>query len=168
MRLALIPLILFIGAVPIGAAQKSTDTPQTEAPKAINEPLPAQATVPLDQLADHTPDGEDVIDVYKNARTVRDVEIANAKVKAQVIKALSIASDVARLHSVAIKSCEGGDSSQIEAIGIKARAFSATLGRVHDEMAKSLLAMRKRVESERSASTRAKEDLTKPPCACNP
>jgi len=123
--------------------------------------MPIRPSVPLAELIDQTADGGQVIGLYQAARTVRDVEAANESVKAQVIRAQSIVSDVAQLHAVSIKSCEGAEASQVEAIAIRAKTFSATLVRVDSELTKSLAAMRQKVESERSASTRAKEDVNR-------
>jgi hypothetical protein len=165
MRVGLISLITIVGcAAAVGAAQKSTDdktAPSMEAQKAPNEALLTRPIVPLAELIDQIPDGGQVIGLYQASRTVRDVEVANENVKAQVTKAQSIASDVARLHAAAIKSCEGAETSQIEAIAIKARSLSATLVRVDGELTKSLAAMRQKVETEKPGSTRAKEDVNR-------
>ena len=117
--------------------------------------------VPLGQLADETPDGAQVIGLYKAARTVRDVEAANAQLKAQVAKAQAVASDVGRLHAAAVKSCEDTETSQIDAIAVKAKVFSATLVRVESELAKSLATMRQKQAAERRASIRTKEDINR-------
>lgn len=42
------------------------------------------AVAPLSQLPEQLPDGADLIDYYKAARTVADVEAANGKVKGEV------------------------------------------------------------------------------------
>lgn len=110
---------------------------------------------------DQMPDGGIVIELYKGVRTVRDVEAVNEYVKAQVIKAQSIAADIARLHAATYKSCEGLEAPQIETITNKARGFSTTLARVDGELKKSLTATRQSVEMERPGSTRAKEDLNR-------
>jgi hypothetical protein len=132
-----------------------------QAQKTPDEALLTRPMVPVAELIDQTPDGGQVIGLYQASRTVRDVEVANENVKAQVNKAQSIAADVARLHAAAIKSCEGGEASQIEAIAIKARSFQATLVRVDGELTKSLAAMRQKVETEKPGSTRAKEDVNR-------
>jgi len=165
MRIRLIPLLVIVGcAAPVGAAQRNVDdrmAPSMQAQKAPDEALLTRPMVPLAELIDQTPDGGQVIGLYQASRTVRDVEVANGNVKAQVAKAQSIASDVARLHAAAIKSCEGAEVSQIEAIAIKARSFSTTLVRVDGELTKSLAAMRQKVETEKPGSTRAKEDVNR-------
>jgi hypothetical protein len=165
MRIRLIPLLIIVGcAAPVGAAQRNVDdrmAPSMQAQKAPNEASVTRPMVPLAELIDQIPDGGQVIGLYQASRTVRDVEVANENVKAQVAKAQSIASDVARLHAAALKSCEGAEASQIEAIAIKARSFSATLVRVDGELTRSLAAMRQKVETEKSGSTRAKEDVNR-------
>src|SRR5271166_1603480 len=52
------------------------------------------AIVPLSLLVGQLPDGADLIDYYKAARTVADVETANAKVKAELGRAQLVASDL--------------------------------------------------------------------------
>ena len=103
------------------------------------------------RLADKTPDGAQLIDLYKAARTVADVEAANGKVKDEVLKAQSVASDLARLHAAKMTLCEDVEQSNLEATAAKARSFSATLARIDGELTKSLSAMRQRVAAERSA-----------------
>jgi hypothetical protein len=164
MRSALISFIAVVGcAAVVGASPKKAydvlPMPVTE--KAASEATLIDAVVPLAQLIDKFPDGADVIGVYQAVRTVRDVEAANAQVKAQASKAQSVVSDVARLHAATIRSCEDAEASQVEALASKARAFSATLVQVDGELTKSLVAMRQKVEFQRSASTRAKEDLNR-------
>src|SRR6266516_4507037 len=114
-----------VGAAPRGAEEGTP--PRMEAPRTSTE---IHTPVSLAELIDQTTDGGEVIGLYRTARTVRDVEAANESVKAQVIKAQSVASNVARLHAATIKSCEDAEASQVEAIGIKARAFTATLVQV--------------------------------------
>ena len=58
------------------------------------------------RLADKTPDGAQLIDLYKAARTVADVEAANGKVKDEVLTVQSVASDLARLHVAKMTACE--------------------------------------------------------------
>ncbi len=161
MRIAVLSLITIVGcAAAVGASDDRTQL-RMETPKAPNEASLTPPMVPLAQLVEQTPDGEQVIGLYKAARTVRDVEAVTENVKAQVIKAQSIASDVARLHAATFKSCDGAEAPQIEAIAIKARAFSATLVRVDDELIKSLAAMQRKAETERPLSTRAKEEVNR-------
>ena len=76
------------------------------------------------RLADKTPDGAQLIDLYKAARTVADVEAANGKVKDQVLQAQSVASDLARLHVAKMTACEDVDASRLDATAAKAKAFS--------------------------------------------
>jgi hypothetical protein len=52
------------------------------------------------------PDGADLIDLYKAARSVADVEVANGRIKGEVGRAQSIASDLARLHATKLTMCE--------------------------------------------------------------
>ena len=46
-----------------------------------------------------------LIDLYKAARTVADVEAANGKVSDQVLRVQAIAADLARLHEAKTKAC---------------------------------------------------------------
>ena len=165
MRVGLISLIAIVGCVAaVGAPPGSADdkvSPGTDAPKALNETLITRPIVSLDQLIDQTPDGGQVVELYQTVRTVRDVEAANQNVKAQVIKAQSIAADVARLHAATFKSCDVSEAPQIETIANKARGFSTTLVRVDGELTKSLATMRQKVETERPGSTRAREDVNR-------
>ena len=75
----------------------------------------AAAIAPLSQLAEQIPDGAELIDLYKAARTVADVEAANGKVKAVVGRAQSVASDLARLHAAKMTVCEDVEQSHLEA-----------------------------------------------------
>jgi hypothetical protein len=128
---------------------------------APSEAAVVRPLVPLGQLAEETPDGAQIIGLYQAARTVMDVEEANASVKAQVVKAQIIASDLARLHAANVNSCENADAAQIDSIGHKAKALSAILVRVDGELTKSLAAMRHKVEAERPRSIRAIEDVNR-------
>jgi hypothetical protein len=164
-RVGLISLVAIIGCVAtVGAAPKSADDkvpPGAGTLKALNETPISRPTVPLDQLVDQIPDGGIVIELYKSVRTVQDVEAANEYVKAEVIKAQSIATDIARLHATTYGSCEGSEVSQLEAISNKTRGFSNILVRIDVELTKSLAATRQSVEMERPGSTRAKEDVNR-------
>ena len=113
------------------------------------------------RLADKTPDGAQLIDLYKAARTVADVEAANGKVKDEVLAVQSVASDLARLHVAKMTVCEEAEASHLEASAAKARAFSATLIRIDTELTRSLAAMRQKLAAERTASTRAKDDVNR-------
>jgi hypothetical protein len=62
-----------------------------------------------------------LIDFYKAARTVADVEAANAKVKDQVVRAQAVASDLVRLHDAKMNGCEDVEQSHLEATAAKAR-----------------------------------------------
>jgi Spy/CpxP family protein refolding chaperone len=163
-RVGLISLIAIVGCVAtVGAAPRSADDkvlPSADAQKAVNETLITRPIVPLDQLIDQTPDGSLVVELYQTVRTVRDVEAANENVKAQVIKAQSIAANVARLHAASFKSCDVS-APQIETIANKARGFSTTLVRVDSELTKSLATMRQKIEREKPGSTRAREDVNR-------
>lgn len=163
MRVRLISLIVVVGcAAAFGAAPRS---PNDGVPAIIdapnNEPQITRPVVPPDQLIDQTPDGGNVVELYQAARTVRDVEVANENVKAQVIQAQSIAADVARLYAATFKSCESPEVSQIETIASKTRRFSTTLVGVDGELTKSLAAMRQNVETERAWSAKAREDVNR-------
>jgi hypothetical protein len=63
------------------------------------------------------------IDRAPAARTVADVEAANAKVKEQVLQAQSVTSELIRLHAVKITACENVDASHLDATAAKATAF---------------------------------------------
>lgn len=115
----------------------------------------------LAQLVEQLPDGADLIDYYKAARTVADVETANGTVKAEVVRAQAVASDLARLHSAKLSVCEDMDPSQLDATLTKAQALSATLARIDGELTKSLGTMRQRAALDRSTSTRAKDDVNR-------
>jgi response regulator RpfG family c-di-GMP phosphodiesterase len=163
MRVPLIALIVIVGCTAVGgAAQKSpADNPPLKL-KVEKAPIEAmRPSVPLEQLVDETPDGAQIIMLYQAARTVVDIEAANANVKAQVAKVQTIATDIARLHTAAAKACEDSETTQIDAIALKAKAFSATVVRVENELTKSLATMRQKQEAERPASIRAKEDVNR-------
>jgi hypothetical protein len=102
-----------------------------------------------------------LIDLYKAARTVTDVEAANGKVKDQVVGAQAVASDLVRLHDAKMNVCEDVEQSHLEATTAKAKAFSDTLARIDSELTKSLATMRQSVAAERSTSTRAKDDVNR-------
>jgi hypothetical protein len=138
-RAGLIPLIVIVMAV-IGAGPSRSEEPR---------------------LADKTPDGAQLIDLYKAARTVADIEAANGKVKDQVLQAQSVASDLARLHMAKMTVCEDVDASRLDATAAKAKAFSIILARIDRELIRSLGAMRRKLAAERSASTRAKDDVNR-------
>jgi hypothetical protein len=139
MRAGLIPVIVIVTAV-IGAGPSRSEEPR---------------------LADKTPDGAQLIDLYKAARTVADIEAANGKVKDQVLQAQSVASDLARLHMAKMTVCEDVDASRLDATAAKAKAFSIILARIDRELIRSLGAMRRKLAAERSASTRAKDDVNR-------
>jgi hypothetical protein len=163
MRVPLIAFIVIVGCTAVGGAvQRSPDESPPLKLKVEKAPIEAmRQSVPLEQLVDETPDGAQVIRLYQAARTVTDVEAANANVKAQVIKVQTIATDVGRLHAAAIRSCEETEAPQINAIGQKVKALSAILVRVDSELTKSLATMRHKLEVERAASTRAKEEVNR-------
>ena len=121
----------------------------------------AAAIAPLSQLAEQIPDGAELIDLYKSARTVADVEAANSKVRGEVGRAQSVASDLGRLHAVKMTVCEDVEQSHLEMSMTKARSLSATLARIDGELTKSLTVMRQRVLADRLASTRAKDDVNR-------
>jgi hypothetical protein len=89
------------------------------------------------------------------------VEVANGQIKGEVGRAQSIAADLARLHATKMTMCEEVEQSHLEATAAKARSLSATLARIDGELTKSLTVMRQRVAAERSASTRAKDDVNR-------
>ena len=146
------------GATVIGA---SPGRPEDRTPPRAHQIAAQTAIAPLSQLVEQIPDGAELIDLYKAARTVTDVEAANGKVKDEVVRAQSVASDLARLHAAKMTVCEDVEQSNLEATAAKARSFSATLARIDGELTKSLSAMRQRVAAERSSSTRAKDDVNR-------
>jgi hypothetical protein len=161
MRVNLIALIVVVGCVAVGgAAPRSVDDRPPSDP-ILSEATVSRPLVPLGQLLDEVPDGANVIELYKAARTVRDVEAANLQLKAQVAKAQAVASDVGRLHAAAVRLCEDTETSQVDTIAFKARDFSATLARVESELTKSLATMQQKHGVERPASIRAKEDINR-------
>lgn len=148
-----------VGTPPGGAENKlfagtNDQKPTKEVP--IDRPI-----VPIEQLIDQAPDGREIIELYRSARTVREVEAANENTQAQVMKVQSIAADVVRLQAAAFKSCDGSDAPQIEAIASRVRDFSTTLGRVDTELTRSLATTRQRVEAARTGSIRAREDVNR-------
>ena len=157
MRARLIAL-LTAGATVVAASPGSPEDWTPPRPRQIA----AQSSIaPLSQLVEQIPDGAELIDLYKAARTVADVETANGKVKGEVGRAQSVASDLARLHAAKMTVCEDVEQPQLEATATKARSLSATLARIDGELTKSLSAMRQRVAAERSSSTRAKDDVNR-------
>ena len=139
MRAGLMPVIVIVTAA-IGTGASRSEEPR---------------------LADNTPDGAQLVDLYKAARTVADVEAANGKVKDQVLQAQSVASDLARLHAAKMAVCEDVDASHLDATAAKAKAFSVTLARIDRELIRSLATMRQKLATEHSASTRAKDELNR-------
>jgi hypothetical protein len=121
----------------------------------------AIAAQSVSQLAEQIPDGAGLIDLYKAARTVTDVEAANGEVKDQVVRAESLAADLARLHAAKMNVCEDVEQSHLEATATKARALSATLARIDGELTRSLATMRQKLVTERTVSTRAKDDVNR-------
>lgn len=105
MRAGLMPLIVIVTAV-IGTGPSRSEEAR---------------------LAGKTPDGAQLINLYKAARTVADVEAANGKVKDEVLIVQSVASDLARLHAAKMTLCEDVEQLSLEATTAKARSFSATL-----------------------------------------
>ena len=99
-------------------------------------------------------DGAELIDLYKAARTVADVETANGKVKGEVGRAQSVASDLARLHAAKMTLCEDVEQSNLEVTAAKARSFSTTLARIDGELTKSLSAMRQTPRKHQRAAVR--------------
>jgi hypothetical protein len=164
MRVTLTALIVIVGCTAIGgAAPRDADNtlPKLKVEKAPSEAAVVRPLVPLGQLVEETPDGAQVLGLYQAARTILDVEEANASVNAQVAKAQTIASDLARLHAANVNSCENADAAQIDTISHKTKTLSAMLVRVDGELTKSLAAMRHKVEAERHGSIRARENVNR-------
>ena len=138
MRAGLMPLIVIVTAV-TGAGPSRSEEPR---------------------LVDKTPDGAQLIDLYKAARTVADIEAANGKVKDQVLQAQSVTSELVRLHAAKMTACEDVDASHLDTTAAKARAFSATLIRIDRELTKSLAVMHRKIAAL-SISTRAKDDVNR-------
>ncbi|MGA7450008.1 MAG: hypothetical protein WBW73_01585, partial [Rhodoplanes sp.] len=74
MRAGLMSVIVVVTAV-IGAGASRSEEPR---------------------FAEKIPDGAQLIDLYKAARTVADIEAANGKVKDQVLQAQSVTSELVR------------------------------------------------------------------------
>jgi hypothetical protein len=94
------------------------------------------------ELLENVPSGADIIELYRKAVFVSDVESANENVKGEVAKLLSAASEVTRLHANQSRSCSQGENSSYEPIVAKAQGFSQVLFRVDNELAHSLGLMR--------------------------
>ena len=156
--------LLAAGATVIVA---SPGSPEDWTPPRPRQTAAQTAIAPLSQLVERIPDGSELIDLYKAARTVADVEAANGRVKGEVVRAQSVASDLARLHAAKMTVCEDVEQSALEATATKARSLSATLARIDGELAKSLTVMRQRVAAERLSSTRAKDDVNRYTVAAN-
>lgn len=156
---AIIGCFATVGTPPGGAENKLLAGKDNQKP--IKEALIDSPIIPIDRLIEQTPDGSEIIELYRSARTVRDVEAANENTQAQVMKVQSIAADVARLHAATFKSCDGSEAPQSETIAKKARDFSAALARVDAELTKSLAATRQKVEGERPGSIRAREEVNR-------
>ena len=163
MRTRLIAL-LAAGATIVVA---SSGRPQDWTPPRPREIAAPSTIAPLSQLAEQIPDGAELIDLYKSARTVADVETANGKVRGEVRRAQLVASDLARLHAAKMMVCEDVEQSHLEMSMTKARSLSATLARIDGELTKSLTVMRQRVLADRLASTRAKDDVSRYTVAVN-
>ena len=114
---------------------------------------------PILKYVDQMPDGVALIDTYKAARVVADIEAANAKEKARSKKRSPSPPEFARLYAVSILTCEGVDGLHLDTTAVKARAFSATLARIDSELTKSLATMRRGLANERLVSTRAKDEV---------
>ena len=139
MRAGLMPVIVVVTAVIGAGASRSAEEPR---------------------FAEKIPDGAQLIDLYKAARTVADIEAANGKVKDQVLQAQSVTSELVRLHAAKMTVCEDVDASHLDTTAAKARAFSATLIRIDRELTKSLAVMHRKIAA-RSISTRAKDDVNR-------
>lgn len=163
MRASLIALIVITGAsvISITPSRSEDRTPRRAHAESLTQNTASSQVAPLSQLLDQAPDGAQLIDLYKAARTVTDVEAANGIVKEEVRRAQSFETDLARLHAAKMAACEVLEASDLEGAVAKARAFSATLIRIDGELTKSLAAMRQKLATERSTSTRAKDDVNR-------
>ena len=164
MRVRLMPLVaVAVGASVLSAAPGAAEdrtAPRDHAAASI-QPVKSKSIARMSQLMEHIPDGADLIGYYKSARTVADVEGANAKVKKQVLQAQSVTSELVRLHAATMTACEDVDAPHLDATAAKATAFSSTLIRIEHEITKSLSNMRQKLAAERSGSTRAKDDVNR-------
>jgi hypothetical protein len=115
----------------------------------------------LSSLATETPDGSQIITLYRSAETIDAVESANEVVKFEIGKAQRIASDLARLHAVAVGSCEPADVKEIDSILFKTRTFSEILAQADGELSKSLASMRQNVAAQQPASLKMKEVINR-------
>jgi hypothetical protein len=163
-RAKLVSLIVVVVGASVIAAMPSRSEDQA-APRAHAEAsvktMSSKSTADLSQLANQTPDGAELIELYKTARTVADVETANRKVKKEVERAQLVASELARLHAARRMRCEDVEQSLLDPTVKRSRALSAALARIDGELTKSLGTMRQRVAADRSTSTRAKDDVNR-------
>ena len=162
-RVRLMPLVaVAVGASVLSAAPGTAEdrTAPRDHAAASTQPVNSKSIALQSQLAEQTPDGAHLIELYKAARTVTDVEAANGKVKDQLLQAQSVASELVRLHAAKMTACENMDASHLDATAAKATAFSTTLIRIEREITKSLSAMRQKF-TERSISTRTKDDVNR-------
>ena len=73
--------VIAAGAIVIGS---SPGRPEDRTLFRSHQIAAQSAIAPLSQLVEQIPDGAELIDLYKAARTVADVETANGKVKGEV------------------------------------------------------------------------------------
>lgn len=161
MRARLIPVIVVAVGCVIAVPGRAEDRTKLRGHAATPvQTVSSKSITHLSQFADQTPDGSQLIELYKAARTVADVEAANAKVKDQVLQAQSVTSQLVRLHAAKMTACEDVGASHLDATAAKAVALSSTLIRIEHEITKSLSTMRQKV-TERSISTRTKDDVNR-------
>ena len=159
MRVRVIALSVIVAGVAVLDASPGRPEDRTAA---RSHQIAAQSTVaPLPQFVEQIPDGAGLVDLYRAARTVADIEAANGKVKDQVVRAQAVASDLVRLHDAKMNGCEDVEQSGLEATAAKVKAFSDTLARIESELTRSLATMRQRVAAERPTSTGAKDDVNR-------
>jgi hypothetical protein len=156
-------IVVAVGASVIAATPSRSEdqaAPRAHAEASV-QTVSSKSTADLSHLANQTPDGAELIELYKTARTVADVETANRRVKKEVERAQLVASELARLHAARRTRCEDVEQSLLDPTVKRSRALSAALARIDGELTKSLGTMRQRVAADRSTSTRAKDDVNR-------
>ncbi len=157
----LVALVVGCCAAATGAVHAGVGAPP-EATGPLSSPselIESNKSMPLSDLVEAISSMNQIIPVYRSARTIGEIESANEQVRAMVAKAQAIASELNRLHLSVMQSCDLPVASQIEGIATKTGALSIILSQVDAEVSKSLVAMRQRTANDKPsvASTLAKE-----------
>lgn len=110
-------------------------------------------------LAKGAPDGAALVELYRQANTVADVERANTAAKAEVMRAAPILESLGKLHSEAMASCDQVPEQDLQGIVKKANALATNMTNIDAEVTRSLGFMRQQVASEKAPSQRSREDV---------